>query len=83
MFVNIYFYTLQNSILNLLWKHEKGLLLIEARYTYIEAGEVSGDLNGIGDTHMSSNGIFPTLSIKPGVEVLLGSAAKKKQRYDR
>ena len=44
--------------------------------TYIEAGDVSGDLNGMGDTHISSNGIFPTLSIKPGVEVLLGSAAK-------
>ena len=55
---------------------------IEALYTYIEAGEVSGDLNGIGDTHMSSNGIFPTLSIKPGVEVLLGSAATKEQRND-
>ena len=29
---------------------------------------------------MSSNGIFPTLSIKPGVEVLLGSAAVIEQR---
>ena len=45
--------------------------------TYMEAGDVSsGDGNGIGDTHISSNGIFPTLSIKPGVDVLLGSAAK-------
>ena len=51
-----------------LWKH----------CTYIEAGDVSGDLSGIGDTHISSNGIFPALSIRPGVEVLLGSAAKKK-----
>ena len=42
------------------------------------AGDVSsGDgSNGIGDTHISSNGIFPALSIKPGVDVLLGSAAK-------
>ena len=46
-------------------------------YTYMEAGDVSsGDGNGIGDTHISSNGIFPALSIKPGVDVLLGSAAK-------
>ena len=46
-------------------------------YTYIEAGDVSsGEGNGIGDTHISSNGIFPALSIKPGVDVLLGSAAK-------
>ena len=48
-------------------------------YTYMEAaGDVSsGDgSNGIGDTHISSNGIFPALSIKPGVDVLLGSAAK-------
>ena len=45
--------------------------------TYIEAGDVSsGEGNGIGDTHISSNGIFPALSIKPGVDVLLGSAAK-------
>ena len=51
---------------------------IDTQLTYIDAGDVSGDLNGIGDTHISSNGIFPTLSIKPGVEVLLGSAAKKK-----
>ena len=51
---------------------------IDTQLTYIDAGDVSGDLNGIGDTHISSNGIFPTLSIKPGVEVLLGSAAKNK-----
>ena len=51
---------------------------VDTQLTYIDAGDVSGDLNGIGDTHISSNGIFPTLSIKPGVEVLLGSAAKKK-----
>ena len=43
----------------------------------MEAGDVSsGDGNGMGDTHISSNGIFPALSIKPGVDVLLGSAAK-------
>jgi hypothetical protein len=32
----------------------------------------------MGDTHISSRGIFPALSIKPGVEVLLGNAAEIK-----
>ena len=45
--------------------------------TYTEAGEVSGVCKGIGETHISSNGIFPTLSTNPGVEVLLGNAAEK------
>ena len=38
-------------------------------------GDISGVCRGIGDTHMSSNGIFPALSIKPGVDVLRGKAA--------
>ena len=46
--------------------------------TYIDAGDVSGECNGMGDTHISSKGIFPALSIKPGVEVLLGNAAEIK-----
>ena len=42
----------------------------------MEPGDVSGECSGIGDTHMSSKGIFPTLSIRPGVDVLLGNAAE-------
>jgi hypothetical protein len=45
--------------------------------SYPESGEtLSAVLSGKGDTHMSSSGILPMLSTRPGVEVLRGNAAE-------
>ena len=43
--------------------------------TYIAKGDTSGVCKGSGDTHISSSGILPALSMRPGVEELRGKAA--------
>ena len=43
--------------------------------THIAKGDTSGVCKGSGDTHISSSGILPALSIRPGVEELRGKAA--------
>ena len=46
--------------------------------SYPESGDTFSVVQrGSGDTHMSSKGIFPMLSTRPGVEVLRGNAAEK------
>ena len=46
--------------------------------TYMVCGDTSGEYRrGTGLTYMSSSGIFPALSMRPGVEELLGRAAER------
>jgi hypothetical protein len=48
---------------------------LNQKFAYAESGGVSTMLNGNGETHISSKGTFPILSIIPGVDELLGKAA--------
>ena len=49
-------------------------------FTYAASGDFFSEVyKGNGETHMSSRGIFPMLSTRPGVDVLLGRAAGKIQ----
>jgi len=46
------------------------------KISHTESELISKGKDGNWDTHISSRGIFPILSIRPGVEELLGRAAK-------